>query len=61
MAEDVLKNVQVLKGIPLDEFMGTMGFFAAALDLTASTATFQKRPALGAAAETLPGTPTTPR
>jgi hypothetical protein len=33
MAEDVLKNVQVLKGIPLDEFMGTMGFFAAALDL----------------------------
>src|SRR5690348_17461829 len=33
MAEDVLKNVQVLKGIPLDEFMGTMGFFSAALDL----------------------------
>jgi hypothetical protein len=33
MAEDVLKNVQVLKGIPLDEFMGTMGFFAAALDM----------------------------
>jgi photosynthetic reaction center cytochrome c subunit len=33
MAEDVLKNVQVLKGIPLDEFMGTMGFFAAALSL----------------------------
>ena len=33
MAEDVLKNVQVLRGIPLDEFMGTMGFFAAALSL----------------------------
>ena len=33
MAENVLKNVQVLKGIPLDEFMGTMGFFAAALSL----------------------------
>jgi len=33
MAEDALKNVQVLKGIPLDEFMGTMGFFAAALSL----------------------------
>lgn len=33
MAEDVLKNVQVLKGIPLDEFMGTMGFFAAALSM----------------------------
>ncbi|HWY77435.1 MAG TPA: photosynthetic reaction center cytochrome c subunit family protein, partial [Verrucomicrobiae bacterium] len=26
-------NVQVLKGIPMDEFMGTMGFFAAALSL----------------------------
>jgi photosynthetic reaction center cytochrome c subunit len=33
MAEDVLKNVQVLRGIPLDEFMGTMGFFAASLSL----------------------------
>jgi hypothetical protein len=33
MAEDVLKNVQVLKGIPMDEFMGTMGFFAASLSL----------------------------
>ena len=27
MAEDVFKNVQVLKGIPVDEFMGTMGFY----------------------------------
>jgi photosynthetic reaction center cytochrome c subunit len=33
MAEDVFKNVQVLKGIPVDEFMGTMGFFSAALNL----------------------------
>ena len=33
MAEDVFKNVQVLKGIPVDEFMGTMGFFSAALGL----------------------------
>jgi photosynthetic reaction center cytochrome c subunit len=33
MAEQVFKNVQVLKGIPMDEFMGTMGFFAAALSL----------------------------
>ena len=33
MAEDVLKNIQVLRGIPLDEFMGTMGFFAAATSL----------------------------
>ena len=31
MAEDVLRNVQVLRGIPLDEFMDTMGMFAAAL------------------------------
>lgn len=33
MAEDVLKNVQVLRGVPFDEFMGTMGFFSAALSL----------------------------
>ena len=33
MAEDVLKNIQVLRGITLDEFMGTMGFFSAALSL----------------------------
>jgi photosynthetic reaction center cytochrome c subunit len=31
MSEDVFKNIQVLKGIPVDEFMGTMGLFAAAL------------------------------
>jgi hypothetical protein len=33
MAEQVFKNVQVLKGIPVDEFMGTMGFFASATGL----------------------------
>jgi photosynthetic reaction center cytochrome c subunit len=33
MAEDVFKNVQVLKGIPVDEFMGTMGFFSASLGM----------------------------
>ena len=33
MAEDVFKNVQILKGIPVDQFMGTMGFFAAATGL----------------------------
>jgi photosynthetic reaction center cytochrome c subunit len=33
MAEELFKNVQVLRGIPVDEFMGTMGFFAAALSL----------------------------
>lgn len=30
MAEDVFKNVQILRGIPVDEFMETMGFFSAA-------------------------------
>jgi photosynthetic reaction center cytochrome c subunit len=32
MSEDVFKNIQVLKGIPVDEFMGTMGLFSAALN-----------------------------
>jgi photosynthetic reaction center cytochrome c subunit len=31
MSEAAFKNVTVLKGIPVDEFMGTMGLFAAAL------------------------------
>jgi photosynthetic reaction center cytochrome c subunit len=33
LAEDVFKNVQVLRGISVDEFMGTMGFFSAALGM----------------------------
>ena len=33
LAEDVFKNVQVLKGISVSEFMGTMGFFSASLGL----------------------------
>jgi len=33
MAEDVFKNIQVLKGISVDEFMATMGFFSASLGL----------------------------
>ena len=33
MAEEVFKNIQVLKGIPVDEFMGTMGFFSPSLGL----------------------------
>src|SRR5712692_8974058 len=33
MVEDVFKNVQVLKGIPVNEFMETMGFFSASLGL----------------------------
>jgi len=32
-AEAVFKNVQVLKGIPVSEFMGTMGYFSASLGL----------------------------
>jgi len=32
-AEDVFTNVQVLKGIPVSEFMDTMGFFAASVGL----------------------------
>lgn len=31
MADDVFKNVKVLRGIPAQEFMETMGFFSAAL------------------------------
>src|SRR5215475_2015529 len=33
MSETVFKNIQVLKGIPVDEFMGTMGVFTSALSL----------------------------
>jgi len=33
MAEEVFKNIQVLKGIPVDQFMGTMGFFSSSLGL----------------------------
>src|SRR5258708_22519188 len=33
MVEDVFKNVQVLKGISVGEFMDTMGFFSASLGL----------------------------
>ena len=33
MAEDIFKNVQVLKGLTVDEFMDTMGMISAALGL----------------------------
>ena len=33
MAEEVFKKVDILKGIPVDEFMDTMGMFSAALSL----------------------------
>jgi hypothetical protein len=31
LAEDVFKNIQVLKGIPVNQFMETMSFFSASL------------------------------
>ena len=34
MSEEVFKNVRVLRGIPVDEFMGTMGIFSAALGMS---------------------------
>ena len=33
LAEEVFKNVQILRGIPVKEFMGTMGMFSASLGL----------------------------
>src|SRR3979490_2775555 len=33
LSEEAFKNIQVLRGIPVNEFMGTMGFFAASLGL----------------------------
>ena len=33
MAEDVFKNLQIIKGIPVDEFMDTMGMFSAATSM----------------------------
>src|SRR2546428_9066851 len=33
MAEQVFKNVQILKGIPIDEFMDTMGMFSASTSM----------------------------
>ena len=36
MADDVFKNIQVLHGLTVDQFMGTMGFIAAALSLNCS-------------------------
>jgi photosynthetic reaction center cytochrome c subunit len=32
-SDEAFKNVQVLKGIPVDEFMGAMGLFSAALSM----------------------------
>jgi photosynthetic reaction center cytochrome c subunit len=37
MAEKYFKNVQVLKGIPVDQFLDTMGFFAASTGMNCIT------------------------
>jgi photosynthetic reaction center cytochrome c subunit len=37
MADEVFKNIQVLKGIPADEFMGIMSLFSAALGQSCET------------------------
>src|ERR1051326_3280270 len=42
MAEEVFKNVQILKGIPVDQFMSTMGFFSASLALNCSDCHVEK-------------------
>src|SRR5919107_483973 len=34
LAEQVFKNVQVLKGLTVNEFMGTMGIFSSALGMS---------------------------
>lgn len=36
MAEEIFKNIQVLKGIPVDDFMGTMGVMSAAVGFDCS-------------------------
>ena len=36
MSDEVFKNIQVLKGIPVDDFMGTMGIMSAALGFCCS-------------------------
>ena len=33
MADEVFKNIQVLRGLSVDEFMGTMGFISASLNM----------------------------
>ena len=34
LAEEVFKNIRALRGLPVDEFMGTMGVFSAALGMS---------------------------
>ena len=44
MAEDVFKNVQVLRGIPVNQFMETMSFFSASLARHAEKRVRRSRP-----------------
>ena len=53
IAEEVFKNVQILKGIPVNEFMETMGFFSA------SWAGLRVLPRRGGRRQTGQSTPTT--
>ena len=49
MAEQAFKNVTVLKGIPVDEFMDTMGFIAASTNYNCTDCHVEpKRRAIGA-------------
>jgi photosynthetic reaction center cytochrome c subunit len=36
MADDIFKNIQVLRGLTVDQFMGTMGFISASLSMNCS-------------------------
>jgi hypothetical protein len=36
MADDVFKNIQVLRGLTVEQFMGTMGFMASSLSMNCS-------------------------
>jgi hypothetical protein len=45
MVEDVFKNIQVLKGISVDEFMGTMGIMANSLGFCCNDCHNGARPA----------------
>ena len=47
LAENVFKNITVLRGIPVDEFMGTMGVFSAALGLSCEDLAHRRRRTTG--------------
>src|SRR5205807_9245034 len=54
-SEQAFKNIQVLKGIPVDDFLGTMGVMSAALGLDCSECH------IGAGTETVNWAADTPR